>query len=73
MSLEERSFINVVRWYSDDLLYIHEKSRKPSTLNTRVAKRLVKKGLIERRNGWRYVLTERAVKVLKELKEIGDK
>jgi len=32
LSLEERSFINVVRWYSDDLRYIHEKGRKPSTL-----------------------------------------
>ena len=71
MNLEVRSFRNMVRWYGDELLYIHETSRKPSTINTRVAKRLVKKGFIERRKAHGYVLTERAIRVLKELKELG--
>jgi len=75
LNLEQQSFKNLVRWYGDDLLYIHEKGRKPDTISSAVAKRLVKKGALTNiKNGVRYYgLTERAIRVLKELKEIGDK
>jgi len=75
LSLEQQSFRNLVEWYSGELSHIHTTGRKPGTLSSDTARRLIRKGALshERRGRAYYVLTERAVKVLKELKEIGDK
>jgi len=77
LDLEKRSFNNMVRWYSRELRHIHETGRKPSTISYVVARRLVRKGALTTvKDGGRlpryYVVTERAVKVLKELKKLGN-
>ena len=73
-SLERQSFRNMVNWYSGELRYIHETGKRPGTLSGPTATKLVRKGALSHEKGGQrfYVLTEKAIRVLKELKEIGD-